>query len=246
MATTFRSLRFPNRACRPALLRGIPAALAVLMLAACAGDAGSGGQNPITKEAAPGLQTMNIDRTIVPRERFGQIHAATSEADLIEAFGRGNVERTMINLAEGETEPGTKLFPGTTDELDIIWSGEYACPRFVRSTHEYSNWRLANGLGIGTLLEDVEAANDTTLLVWGFEWDYSGYVESFEDGKLSGLLLRFIVPGDWPDRIASADLSRLGGSQQIPSDDPLLRKLNPPLGEIGMTWPSDSPCASRF
>ena len=214
--------------------------------AACAGDAPSTDQNPVLKQAAPGLETPDVERTVVPGERFGPIQAATTEQDLVDAFGRGAVERAAIDIAEGETEPGTKLFGGTPDELDIVWIGDYACPKFVRSTHEHSNWRLANGIGVGTLLEDVEAANDTTFLMWGFEWDYGGYVESFETGRLTSLLLRFVVPFDWSDRVAQADLTRLSGNQQIPSNDPLLRKLNPPLSEIGMAWPSDSPCASRF
>jgi len=225
---------------------GLFGTAAILALAACTAETDSGDENPIIKQAAPGIAAPDVDRTIVPGRRFGPIEAGTTEQDLIAAFGRGQVERTMIDIAEGETEPGTRLFPGTPDELDIVWIGDYACPKFVRSSGEYANWRLANGTGINTLLEDVEAANDTTLQIWGFEWDYGGYVESFEGGKLSGLLMRFSIPFDWSDRISQADLTRLSGNQQIPSNDPLLRRLNPPVSEIGMTWPTDSPCASRF
>lgn len=47
-------------------------------------------------------------------------------------------------------------------------------------------WKVA-GVGLGDTLEQVREANGAPFELWGFEWDYGGYVTGLDRGRLAAL-----------------------------------------------------------
>lgn len=126
---------------------------------------------------------------IVPGVRVGAITPQITESDLIKVYGKTNVKKENIGLGEGETEPGTVIFPKEPAKaVGILWKDQKE-GRFTREvrmtgTDHKSVWRTSQGITLGTTLKELEEINGKPFRLAGFAWDYSGTVLSWEQGKL--------------------------------------------------------------
>ena len=69
-----------------------------------------------------GIQIASADDwIIVPEKRLGPITRETNEQDLIKLFGAKNVKQTTIDIAEGETQQGTIIFPDDPSKTALIF-----------------------------------------------------------------------------------------------------------------------------
>jgi hypothetical protein len=126
---------------------------------------------------------------IIPGGKTGAITRQTSEADLKRIYGIKNVVSGEVGLGEGETLPGTILFPNDSRKrLSIVWKDKKnkKNPDFVQFFGEKSFWKITNGIHLGTSLKELEKINGKSFELYGFEWDYSGTVTSWKKGKLAG------------------------------------------------------------
>lgn len=133
--------------------------------------------------------TPTIDWTIVPGQRFGPISLNTSEDKLRELFGAGNVHRENIGVGEGETEPGTVVFPNTTRTLNVFWLDATTRDR-IKEIHingDKSVWKTDKGITLGTALKQLEKLNGRPFSLMGFAWDYAGTIVDCNGGRLKEL-----------------------------------------------------------
>jgi len=152
-----------------------------------------------------------------------------SMAELKKVYGEGNVIIDTIWGAEGMYTMGTKLFPGTKNEVQIMWDDTLkntgmiyaeAIAVFDEETYEPvfgSEWKTSEGVYVGMSLEDITALNGKPIKFYGFGWDYSGMVFSFEKGKLenSKLGIKLINTAN-PD--GNDELSEVIGDMEISTE----------------------------
>lgn len=126
------------------------------------------------------------------------------EAELKEIFGAENVSWDTIQGAEGETFMGTYLFKGTDDEATVFWENDVKKERLSAVSIEIkfdeidynkyncnTRWKTSEGFSLCSKLEDIVKYNEKPLTFYGFGWDFSGLVISYNNGKLenSGISL---------------------------------------------------------
>lgn len=169
----------------------------------------------------------------------GAITASTTRGDLVGRYGTANVRDQNVDVGEGETEPGTILFPQDPYRtIAILWKDPETklAPSAVILSGSASRWKADHGISLGTSLRDIEHINGRPFVIAGFGWDYGGTVLSWEDGVLSDLekngraVLRL-----GPD--ARSDTSRVQGDRPIPSVNPTMQKINPKVYEIQWVFP---------
>jgi len=174
-------------------------------------------------------------------ECTGPFAKSSNHDQLIDVFGAANVVFQDIGVPEGETRLGSIVFP---EELQrrfaVVWKDD-AGRRNPKEIYfrEGSAWRTSNGLRIGGDLAEVQQLNGKPFSMWGFEWDYGGYVRTWRGGALERfnadcyLGMRF-EPSD--DRLAGA-LSRVLGERSLLSNDPDVRAVKPKISEIFLKYP---------
>lgn len=176
------------------------------------------------------------DWLIAPGLGAGKITTATTESGLIAYYGRNNVADGYMHLGGGDFEKCTVLFPDDpTRSLRIRWKDEAARSgpdRILVQMTDKSFWRTKEGIGIGTTLNDVAAANGSPFEITGFEVDavYGRTLglDKIAENKGGHYSVGLQFHDDWSEgRLSSEEGATLCGNILIPSANPLLRKLNP-------------------
>lgn len=176
--------------------------------------------------------TNNVDITI---------SSDTTEQALVKLIGKKNVKHGPIGTGEGETVPGTVLFPDSKDRrMDIIWADEkqHRLPETVNIWGPDSLWRTNSGLKIGVPLKELHKQNGKAFTMSGFGWDYGGRITNWNNGKLQKLYVQ-------PDSSVAIQLGyrqgqsaprELDGDIEILSSNPAMQKLNPSVEAIYMSF----------
>ena len=136
--------------------------------------------------------------TIIPGEKVGLIEKDFTEADIIGRYGRENVVRKEIGIGEGEMATATVLFPGTANELTILWQPNQKFTKLERFIieNEKSPWTTSQGVAVGTSLDKLEEINGGPFQFAGFEWDNSGYANDWQDGRIPDNVIVFLEPSN--------------------------------------------------
>ena len=183
---------------------------------------------------------------IVPGAKVGPITAKTSEADLIQVYGKANVQSKDIEVGEGFTEPGTVIYPeNLTRTASIIWRDQKS-KRFPNtitiSGEKKSAWKTVQGITIGTTLKELERSNGKPFFLLGPGQDYSGTVISWEKGKLekefeqNGRVILRLQPT--LTQATEKEYQSLiyeeshPGKEGLRSDHKIMQKINPWVYEI--------------
>lgn len=173
--------------------------------------------------------------TIVAGKQFGPISETTTRAELQKLF-QGAVKDADVDIGEGICTRGTKVLPGTPDELDVAWQDErHTRVAFVRTTTAGSRWRTARGVGIGTPLSELVKMAGKVLTFSGFGWDYGGGLAWTEPTGSIGLHL-MLNRDEALATLPRAD--EIYGDREVRSDHPVVRRANITVGEITMGWGS--------
>ena len=185
-----------------------------------------------------GVPEANIpDKYLVtPGKQVGPIKLNTTEEDLITLFGPGQVARGVVNISPVTTEPGTLIFPNTTDELRITWKDEVRTKiKAVYLDRQSENWQTHQGLRVGMSLSDLCKANEGPLTFYGFNWEYAGTVNSWRSGKLAPFEKKFyIVLKPRSAQYAKPYLSRFAGNTIFSSNTQGVEKLDLVVSRIGV------------
>jgi hypothetical protein len=168
----------------------------------------------------------------------------SSEARLIEFFGAENVRTDPdADGPEGSTMLKTFVFPGDPErEFSVVWWHDEA-----RDNPSYfsvpAKATAPGGLRVGMSIAEVEERNGEPFKINGFGWDVGG-AANILSGKLSDLpgdcilTLYFHPTRELPDGVDPAPIT--GSSVEPSSDLPLLRQVEPVLGEILFGYMSPS------
>jgi hypothetical protein len=91
--------------------------------------------------------------TVVPKQQFGDITPATTEADLKRIYGDSNVVRTNRGLVQ------TVIFPKSGSEIEIAWKHGQTYKKIESIIVRQGKFQTPEGIHIGSTLKDLEAAN---------------------------------------------------------------------------------------
>ena len=182
------------------------------------------------EKVKPALETVTCD---------GVFGYKSSEALLIETYGKDNVVTGMVPGAEGEESLGTTVFPDDPDRRMVFgwWDEEN------RSYLSYVDLAPAQitpaGARVGMSVAEIEAINGAPFTIGGFWWDYGGYA-NFDGGNLAypdsgcGFGIRFDITADIPTGV---DATSIAGEVTLPSAEPLLTQLEAHVVSITLGYP---------
>jgi hypothetical protein len=174
------------------------------------------------------------------------INAHTTHQDLVRTYGAKNVVDQDVDLGEGETEPGTVLFPKDPQcEIEILWKhqNKSTTPSSLTIRGGSSRWKTVHNISLGTSLKDLEKLNGRPFHLTGFGWDYSGTLTSWDNGALAAELdgghgrvfLRLSGPSD--AHITAKEESEVAGEHEFSSQNSVMQKLNPVAYELTWVFP---------
>jgi hypothetical protein len=182
---------------------------------------------------------------IIPGRSADFITAESNEKDLAQHYGARMVESQRIDIGEGETAPGTVLFPSDSGRrLEIIWQDSVTRARPARLIlrGDSTRWSLNGGVSLGTSLPELERLNGRPFQLAGFGWDYSGVVYDWSRGRLDSLLPGvkvYLDPG--PKAYESAAYKQVLGDTEYSSDLPAMHQLSPKVYQIFVDFESPRP-----
>ncbi|SFL69932.1 hypothetical protein SAMN04488125_12166 [Methylorubrum salsuginis] len=171
----------------------------------------------------------------------------TDEAALVKRFGRENVVTAKLDGAEGETVPGTVVYPkDPSRRLEVTW-WDTARRRGLSgiTLRGRSEWTVRtpgqarDTVGLRTGLAELEEANEKPFRISGFGWDYGGYATSWKGGRLDhmaggcSLSIRFDPDAKAPEKA----LAKVTGDREFGSSEPALRAVKPVPSSITVGWP---------
>lgn len=170
-----------------------------------------------------------------------RISSDTTEQELVKLLGKKNVKRDAIGVGEGETEPGTVIFPGSPNRrIEIIWADQkqHRFPQAVNLYQPNSMWQTSTGLKLGMPLTEIHKSNGKAFKMSGFDWDYGGRVTDWHNGKIEKSLM---PPGtsialQFNYKQGQKVPNEFIGDQAIQSSNPAMLKLNPTVDAIYMTF----------
>jgi hypothetical protein len=176
---------------------------------------------------------------------MGSVNAHTTREDLARAYGRANVEDKEVDLGEGETAPGTGLFPkNPRRSIEIIWKDpdQKTRPEFLTIRGCTSEWKALHNISLGISLKELEKLNGRPFQLTGFDWDYSGTITSWDEGALASelngghgrVILSLSCSGA---RTTPEEQLQVSGDRDFSSQHPVMQKMNPTVGEMVWEFP---------
>jgi len=212
----------------------------VVMLAACqAGDsrnstpAADSGPARTASSAAPA--SSQEEWHIAPGQA-GSVSRSSSEAELRRTYGTSVLDSFRIELGEGETAPGTVLYPADSlRRAEILWRDTVSrkTPQRLVLRGTRSLWQVGPGVSLGSSLKELERLNGRPFILAGFGWDYSGVVTDWKGGALDSALTGiklYLIPA--PQQQESAAYSEVLGDRDYSSSLPAMQELNPRVYQI--------------
>ena len=169
----------------------------------------------------------------------GPFSADSSEAKLIESFGKDNVVTGEVPGPEGSTVLASTIFPNDeTKRIEVGWWDEDSLSQLAYFTVP-SGDIAPHGLKTGMTVKEVEALNGGPFEMQGFWWDYGGYA-NFTGGKLGAadtgcmVSVRFAPKDEYP---ADLIVDAISGEVQVPSSEPLLEQLDVRVESLSVSYP---------
>ncbi len=176
--------------------------------------------------------TASQDGLITNENGITGIHKTSTEADLIKLFGKENVVHEKEIYANGDVPPfkGFAIFKDKPNELLLCIDPENKKNEidFAMIRQKGGKWHTNEGVKVGTTLTELTTINGKPFLFSGLGWDYGGYINDFQKGKLyhekSSISFRLMSQGEVPPKFS--------GDITCKSDAPELKKATIFVGEI--------------
>lgn len=208
-----------------------PAAL-LLLLGACQPAQREEGEQPAdVASATPAVAPA------APQELScsGPIKVSDTAVSLQERFS-GQARWETLDGPEGSQFPGLVLWPDDpARRVEVIFSDEGQRTVSSAAVRLGSRWRVM-GLAIGDPLARVNEANDKPFKLWGFSWDYGGYVSDLGGGKLAALPGGCRVIVRLAPREGAEVPDALTGDKEVSSDDPRLAAAGVTIEELTLAF----------
>lgn len=168
---------------------------------------------------------------------IGPVQVSTTEGELVSLLGRDVIVRFTVFMGEGACAPGTRVFPGTDDEIVVTWTDTtYTSIQELSISRPNSPWRTPQGVGIGTTLKELEAIARAPIQFSGFGWDYGGLLGWTEaDMRVS---LRLAPTGESYQTFRRDErFIEISGDKAVSSDHSLVREMTIVVNEIMVPGP---------
>lgn len=176
------------------------------------------------------------DRLIVPGMRVGAVRKDSTWDSLVGVYTPQNMRRDKIPVAEGDTAPGVRIFPGKAEELQVAFKSDNGPVDFIRVLGRESPWRTESGIRIGTTLAELEKLNGGPFRIFGFAWDNGGALDQRSLKKLPKGLLITAEPRA-PQNVSERELRQVQGDKTIPTSHPILKKIDVRVTSIVVAFP---------
>jgi len=153
---------------------------------------------------------------------------------LAAAYGPDNLREETLPGPEGSSYTATVLYPDdTTRRLEIVWRDDAnTALESVTVSGEGSLWRGPHNIAVGDGLAQVEASNGAPFKLWGFGWDYGGWVSDWNGGA-------FVRPGACNVRVRFEPGNAAPGAQgdsEFSSDSEAMLSVTPRVAEFGLVF----------
>jgi hypothetical protein len=169
----------------------------------------------------------------------GPFAADSSEARLVETFGRDNVVTGDIPGPEGSIILATTVFPNDPEKkMEFGWWDEAGLTQLAYFTVPPGD-TSPQGVKVGMTVKEVEALNEGPFDLQGFWWDYGGYA-NFTGGKLGApeqgclVSVRFAPADDYPQDL---NVDAISGEVTVPSTEPLLEQVDARVESVSVSYP---------
>lgn len=170
----------------------------------------------------------------------GPLAADTDHSRLVAAFGPANVMRETVYGPEGMEFRGTVVFArDPSRRLTVIWSDEKGRRRPAMVVTTGTGWTGPKSIRVGTPLAEVEKANGRPFVLYGFQWDYGGTVETWNGGALAALPggCTFDPIFETDPKAPAAAVTSVASDSQFTSNSPVMRAAMPRIRSIALKYP---------
>lgn len=170
-------------------------------------------------------------------------------ADTLTATFGDQARVETIPGPEGTTYRAVLLYPDTPERRVAVtfWDEAMTQVSDVTVSERAVAWQGPGEIGIGSTLKEVEAANGGPLTLYGFDWDYGGYVSDFKGGRLATIPggcvfgLRFGLP----ESVDPELMTGISGDQPISSRHPNMQKAQPVVISLSVGWAAPQPLTAK-
>jgi hypothetical protein len=123
--------------------------------------------------------------------------------------------------------------------LEVVWFDEKDLRHPRRIDLAGSGWTGPGGLRIGAPLEVVERANGKPFILYGFEWDYGGTVESWNGGALGNLPggCSFYPVFEASDTVSAEARTAVASDNQFTSNSSAMKAVKPRIRSLHLSYP---------
>jgi hypothetical protein len=221
--------------------RVCPTVLTLALLAVAIAGCREAGETPIAPTGPPPAPAITPALVIGCMAPFVP---TTTRADLVAAFGEGNVRQETVAGPEGTRVNVTALYPGdAARRAEVTFADEAAGTGLNRVTvnSEAAQWSGPNGLKVGDSIEAVERANGGPFLVSGFGWDQGGYAVDWQGGRLGVQDVDCATVMRFARKANLDDTSIVGDVHPKSSDLSAMRAAAPEVIMFGVQW--DAPAS---
>jgi hypothetical protein len=159
--------------------------------------------------------------------------ASLTPDGLAERFGAENITTQTLLGAEGESYEATVVFANDpTQRLEVGWNDARTAPASVSVESAGTAWRGPEGYTIGSSIADIERINVMPFQLWGFGWDYGGWVSDWRAGTLAQAPCRVSMRFDPRNETATGAM----GDSPFMSNDPAVRDADPAVSEMSLNY----------
>jgi hypothetical protein len=127
------------------------------------------------------------------------------------------------------------VFPDQPEKrVEVFWSQEDPKKVQIIQIHgAKSEWKTAQGVTLGTTLQELEKINGKPFDIMGLGWDFGGTVSDWKGGALQGMTLRCDEP---TGQISEEESASISGDQVVQSNLPAMQKANPRVTKIVVSF----------
>lgn len=169
--------------------------------------------------------------SIIAANSVGEILPSHTKQDIIRLYGSGNVQDTVIQIAEGDLKQVTIIKCSNGGRLQIAWESNNK-PVEITIMQGSANWRTQDNITIGTTLADIEKINGQPFAISGYGRNIALTGIPSGTGRLSSEIFYRFRP------TRSVNLEEAWWSST--SADSLVQRMGLVVKEIIVSWEYDN------
>ena len=167
----------------------------------------------------PGIK---IDSTLITDSSWGLITKNTDLAGLQTIYGASNVKDERICGPEcADSIDVTRIYPEMINQFIVYWRDSFyhKSIAFIETYLPDGPYHTANGLKIGSMLEELLKINGKKIIFSGFDWDYGGFIQDYSMGTLQNSPINFRLGVDEDGG------TEVSGDSDFNTDMPAVKKI---------------------